>query len=735
MLVALAAASALVVAGLPGQALPARVAPLLLGLTLLALAWVLRRWHREADRARRYQRRGALLARAALELQRLRDASAVFAVLPELLVDTGHAAAAAVRSGGPEPTLLAAAGDAPGADADPSDGAARALAERARRERRTIYRDVTAEPIASGRGGSGSVVAAPVERDGEIVAVLEARRAGRFSRGDREAVEAVARLAEEALVRLGALESVEARSRVADGLARTGERLLLAHDEATAAEVALRFAVGAVDATAGAVLELRGSRLAPLAVAGHASERTRAAVEEGLRFGDGAMREAWRERRAAFVEDVGRLREFGQRYLEHDLFAVALLPVPDAGGETRALMALVDGRAPRPWSDAERSVATAVATALGAALQRLRLERQLHELLDVVRIVAQGRDPEEVYARAVDAAVRLIPGAEAATLLVREGDAFRYAAAHGYVLQELQALGDFGEEEELRWYRLGRDAYERGVPRRLRGDEIAPSSASSVRDPAQSAVLRGPGRVPELRATICVPIVAGGDVLGTLNVDNLSLEEAFGDSEMALAEAFGQQIGVIIRQTQARQALAEAAITDPVTGLGNREGFNRRLEAELARARRRGDPVHLVMMDLDGFKRINDQLGHHAGDLALQRVAKAMRATQRAEDGLFRWGGDEFALLVAGVDRAEARAAADRHAAAVAALDVGGLRLSLSTGIASWPEDGEDEETLLRRADDLMYRRKTAQNGDDETWASVQASLPDGPASGGSEPV
>jgi diguanylate cyclase (GGDEF)-like protein len=414
---------------------------------------------------------------------------------------------------------------------------------------------------------------------------------------------------------------------------------------------------------------------------------------------------------------------------------VALLPVPDAGGETRALMALADGRAPRSWSDAERSVATAVATALGAALQRLRLERQLHELLDVVRIVAQGRDPEEVYARAVDAAVRLIPGAEAATLLVREGDAFRYAAAHGYVLEELQALGDFGEEEELRWYRLGRDAYERGVPRRLRGDEIAPSSASSVRDPAQSAVLRGPGRVPELRATICVPIVAGGDVLGTLNVDNLSLEEAFGDSEMALAEAFGQQIGVIIRQTQARQALAEAAITDPVTGLGNREGFNRRLEAELARARRRGDPVHLVMMDLDGFKRINDQLGHHAGDLALQRVAKAMRATQRAEDGLFRWGGDEFALLVAGVDRAEARAAADRHAAAVAALNVGGLRLSLSTGIASWPEDGEDEETLLRRADDLMYRRKTAQNGDEATEASAQASLPGGSSSGGSEPV
>ncbi len=165
-------------------------------------------------------------------------------------------------------------------------------------------------------------------------------------------------------------------------------------------------------------------------------------------------------------------------------------------------------------------------------------------------------------------------------------------------------------------------------------------------------------------------------------------------------------MGVLLRQTQVREALAQAATTDSVTGLANREGFNRRVAEELARARRRDEPVHLVMMDLDGFKRVNDLLGHHAGDAALQRVASALRATSRAEDGLFRWGGDEFVLLLAGGTKAEARAAADRHVEAIEAVSVGDHSMSASVGLASWPDDARDTEELLRRADDLMYKRK-----------------------------
>ena len=489
-------------------------------------------------------------------------------------------------------------------------------------------------------------------------------------------------------------------------LARTAERLLLAPDGARAAGAALEAVLDLLDVRSAAVLRIEGDRLVPIARLGEESERAAEVLDAGLPFRDGPFRDAWRAVRTRFVDDAGEvpLRGGESVLAEHG----AVVPVADARGETRALLTLATRDAERAFPDWQRGLLDTIATTLGATLQRLQLEHQLHQLLDVVRALAQTDDAEELYAMAVAAAVRLIPGAEAATILVNRSDGFRFAAGHGYDMPSLSRLGAFGEEEQLLWYGLGRDAFLRGVPRVLRGSEIGERSATATRDDDQVAVLRTPGRVDELQATLLVPIVAGNDLLGILNVDNLSLEEAFGDAEVELAEAFGQQIGAIIRQTQTREALARAAVTDPVTGIGNREGFNQRLETELARARRREEPVHLVMMDLNGFKRINDEFGHPTGDVALQRVARALEGQLRAEDGLFRWGGDEFVLLISGVDDAEVRRAARRHAAAVERVEVEGRALSLSTGIASFPRDGTDAPQLLRRADDLMYRRKHA---------------------------
>jgi diguanylate cyclase (GGDEF)-like protein len=112
------------------------------------------------------------------------------------------------------------------------------------------------------------------------------------------------------------------------------------------------------------------------------------------------------------------------------------------------------------------------------------------------------------------------------------------------------------------------------------------------------------------------------------------------------------------------------------------------------------------MIDLDGFKEVNDRLGHAAGDRALALVARTLREATRAADAVFRWGGDEFAVVMPMIDAEEAQAATERFARAIADLDVDGLRLGASVGIAGYPQDGRDAETLMRRADDLMYASK-----------------------------
>jgi diguanylate cyclase (GGDEF)-like protein len=161
--------------------------------------------------------------------------------------------------------------------------------------------------------------------------------------------------------------------------------------------------------------------------------------------------------------------------------------------------------------------------------------------------------------------------------------------------------------------------------------------------------------------------------------------------------------------------LAEArrqATTDELTGLPNRRHLDRRLGHHLADATHRGTSVALLLIDLDGFKELNDTLGHRAGDVVLEQIGPRLRAVLRAGDDLARLGGDEFAVILPDADDAEAAARRIRRALE-AGLTVDGIdvRIGASIGIALFPEHGDDAETLLQRADVAMYQAKGARNG------------------------
>jgi diguanylate cyclase (GGDEF)-like protein len=156
--------------------------------------------------------------------------------------------------------------------------------------------------------------------------------------------------------------------------------------------------------------------------------------------------------------------------------------------------------------------------------------------------------------------------------------------------------------------------------------------------------------------------------------------------------------------------LKEVSFRDEVTGLYNRRFFAVRLEEEVSRYRRFGHPLSVVLLDLDGFKAINDELGHAAGDLALRAVAEVLVRHSRGITVICRWGGDEFAVLLVETPRAGARAYAERMRGLLAGGAAGHVRpLTASFGVASLPEDlVAGAEDLVRGADEALYAAKRA---------------------------
>jgi len=164
----------------------------------------------------------------------------------------------------------------------------------------------------------------------------------------------------------------------------------------------------------------------------------------------------------------------------------------------------------------------------------------------------------------------------------------------------------------------------------------------------------------------------------------------------------------------AAAALRHQALHDTLTGLPNRALLRDRLEHGLHLAQRDGVPLALLLLDLDGFKRVNDTRGHDVGDLLLQVVADRLRVTLRAADTVGRLGGDEFAALLPGATTAGATEAARALLSALAApVALGGqtVVVGASVGIALFPAHGADAATLLRRADAAMYAAKRAGGG------------------------
>lgn len=214
----------------------------------------------------------------------------------------------------------------------------------------------------------------------------------------------------------------------------------------------------------------------------------------------------------------------------------------------------------------------------------------------------------------------------------------------------------------------------------------------------------------EIRSFISVPI-------GEYGVIQIVSKEAgaFSEEDVKLVEILAQQMYEAIKRIRLEREIREQAVRDPLTGLYNRRYFD--IFVELYRERGEG-PLSLCILDMDGFKAINDRFGHAVGDEVLAAIAGLLRDNVRSDDVVIRWGGDEFLVLMPRTGAEEARRVVERLKRVVRSWSHPGhpeIRLGFTAGVATWdPLGGEGIDEALRMADEELYARRRNRGGGDE---------------------
>ncbi|HYM49477.1 MAG TPA: HD domain-containing phosphohydrolase [Candidatus Limnocylindrales bacterium] len=213
-----------------------------------------------------------------------------------------------------------------------------------------------------------------------------------------------------------------------------------------------------------------------------------------------------------------------------------------------------------------------------------------------------------------------------------------------------------------------------------------------------------PGTGDSDESMLAVPVTFHDKLVGVFVTVKIGLHQ-YSSDHLRLLTILANQAAVSIANARLLESLAVSAMTDSLTGLRNRRAFEDKLRERLASS---AEAFSVLMLDVDGLKRVNDAAGHRSGDAVLRRVADVLRANLREDDIVCRWGGDEFLILMPSVDRVGAVSLARRISGTLLTAVEGADPISVSIGTAAHPSDGATAEELLAAADREMYAEKRA---------------------------
>jgi diguanylate cyclase (GGDEF)-like protein/PAS domain S-box-containing protein len=244
-----------------------------------------------------------------------------------------------------------------------------------------------------------------------------------------------------------------------------------------------------------------------------------------------------------------------------------------------------------------------------------------------------------------------------------------------------------------------------------------PASCWALRTGHPHLVLAGDSTAPCVHAEgvkntyLCTPILAQGETLGMVHFQATDEAPKMDASELSFKTTFAGQVGLSIANIRLREALRTQSVRDSLTGLYNRRYLEETLEREVRRAARAAQSLGFLMIDLDHFKSFNDTYGHDAGDAVLRETALFLAKGIRAEDFVCRFGGEEFVVILPTADLESSRARGERLRLKMRELTImyHGKSLgmvTISVGVAAFPEHGRSPKELMAAADAALYQAK-----------------------------